>query len=717
MSLRPAPAAPPLAPPGGALTARIWALADTFLPPGLPATARVERLRARLLIVFCWLFVAVAGIAVLPRAADPASTAAELLTFAVYVLLAAAGPFILRATGQVRGVAMGVAIVGLSSAVAGAVAMEGVFSTSIVWVGTLPILLSFLIGPSSTLPAVLVASVVFLGVATLHVFHLAAPASANALIHRVVNLIALTAFSAILARLHEWAAAEAQAGEADAQALFEQAAVQAGVATIVLEGGRVLTANAAADALLSRDGRPLVGTTWAAIAPAGAEAAAAPGAHRVELDVASPAGPRRIEMRSSAIPGRSTPLVLILLIDQTDRWAQERERRLLHARLQETERLDSLGRIAGGVAHDFNNLLVGIMCNAELLAQSPQLSPDDRLSLSDIRTASERAASLVAQLLAYAGRGRAALRPLDAVAATREAVQLAEAARRSPRAIALSATDAAGACTVLADAALFAQVCTNLLTNAIDAGGPNAAPGSVRVQVDSVDANAALLAQSLVPGQPPAPGRYVRVTITDGGPGIPPELRGRLFEPFFTTKSSGSGLGLPAVQGILKRLGGALLLDSPPGAGATFTALFPPSAGVPLEDGPSAERPAAQSSRRLRAMVIDDDPLVRAQIARVLTRAAIAVTEADAGAPALAALDHDPSPVDLVLIDFLLPGMDGVELARHLRRRHPALPLILCSGTVADADVPDGLFAAVVPKPFAPAALVDAVLRATPGVG
>jgi signal transduction histidine kinase/CheY-like chemotaxis protein len=643
------------------------------------------------------------------RATSPEATGAELATFGLGVVLFPLGAAALVGRGSTRPAAIVLLVGAALTLLVGVARTGGLASPSAAWVVTIPFASGFFLGRGSALPAA-AAALGVVGLLSLgHATGLLPALPVADLAYHTTTLSGLLAFTALVARLHEWSAARARAAEEDAAALADLIAAQAGTGAVVVVEGTVRWVNDAALGLLGRPRAETLGRRWDTLVPSVALPLPNGRPNRVELDDAFPGGARHVELRNEPVFTARGPRLLVTLTDQTERVAAARARLRMEARLAESERLESLGRIAGGVAHDFNNLLVGILCNAELLRG--QDSAEGEEAVRDIIVAAENAAGLVGQLLAYAGRGRAVLQEIDAVAAVREAARLSEAARRRPRVCCTEGLDAAA---LWADPALFSQVCTNLLTNAIDATPAEAGPGAVRVRVDRVDADAALLAQDRLPGDPPPPGRFVRITVADSGAGIAESDQGRLFEPFFTTKASGRGLGLAAVQGIVKRLGGALLLESAPGRGARFTVLLPadaprPAAGALAQpDAPDA--PAGPRAPAPPILVVDDDPLARQQLVRVLRRAGWDTAEAGSAGEALQALSAAPRPFAAALIDDLMPDLDGPEAGRALRRAHPEVPLILCmSGPLRPAPRE---FSAALAKPCAPDVLVAAVARA-----
>jgi signal transduction histidine kinase len=320
------------------------------------------------------------------------------------------------------------------------------------------------------------------------------------------------------------------------------------------------------------------------------------------------------------------------------------------------QRLDSLGLVAGGIAHDFNNLLVGVLAEASAAREDPALGDGACEALRRIEAAAGRMSLLTRQLLAYAGRGRMAttrLEPDALLAGLRDHLAgLVEA----PAALELVA--GAGAVVVDAEPGLLRQVVVNLVANARDAGGQ-------RIQVTS---------RMMSRGTSP----WWQLEVSDDGVGIDGETLTRIFDPFFSTKPDRHGLGLSAVHGIVRRLGGDVEVDSRPGAGARFRVRLPI---VPGEAAPAARADAAGPTRRLaglRVLVADDEPSVRATVRRLLERRGALVVAVADGLEAQARLQDDR--FDLAVLDVQMPGADGYDVLTFARALLPALPVILMSG-------------------------------------
>jgi signal transduction histidine kinase len=363
----------------------------------------------------------------------------------------------------------------------------------------------------------------------------------------------------------------------------------------------------------------------------------------------------------------------------------------------DAERIESLGLIAGGIAHDFNNLLVGVLAEASAAGEDADLSEDTREALRRIEAAAGRMTQLTRQLLAYTGRGRFVTVQLDPdgmLGELRDAL-----ARIVQRPAVLDVVPGAGAVVVDADPGLLRQVVVNLVANASDAGGS-------RVEVAS-----RILSRDQAP--------WWQLEVSDDGAGIEPRTLARIFDPFFSTKQDRHGLGLSAVQGIVRRLGGDIEVDSTPGHGARFRVRLPivPGAEPPPPVAAETTSPIPRLAG-LRVLVADDEPSVRATVRRLLERRGALVTVADDGPEAEAALRREP--FDLAVLDVTMPGCSGYDVLAFARAQLPALPVILMSGYVGRSrgeggeEEPD----AFIEKPFTAKLLdgvIDEILRARRG--
>jgi two-component system, cell cycle sensor histidine kinase and response regulator CckA len=273
--------------------------------------------------------------------------------------------------------------------------------------------------------------------------------------------------------------------------------------------------------------------------------------------------------------------------DRTERKAAERGRLELERRLLHAQKLESLGVLAGGVAHDFNNLLMAMLGNLELALQDVPPGTPARPRLEAVGVAARRAAELTRQMLAYSGRGRFATARLDLNGLVSENLHLLRAS--VPATTALDVRLGCGIPAIEADAGQVGQVLSNLATNAAEAIGPE--PGRITLSTGVLDCDAAYLRRTRLEDAPP-PGRYVYLEVADTGCGMDEQTQSQMFDPFFSTKFIGRGLGLPAVLGIVRGHGGAILLETAAGKGAVVRVLFPALEAAPGTAGPAKAAPA-----------------------------------------------------------------------------------------------------------------------------
>ena len=382
----------------------------------------------------------------------------------------------------------------------------------------------------------------------------------------------------------------------------------------------------------------------------------------------------------------------------------ELERRQLELQVERSQRLESLGVLASGIAHDFNNLLVGVLGGAEMLLTTLQ-DPDERAQAEAIRTAGQRAASLTKQMLAYAGRrSLTTTEPVDLAELWQELRTLLEAALSKKARIEL---DFAPGSVVLGERSALMQVFMNLLTNASDALEDK--PGRIFVTTERVHQPEARWSGAL--GAPVRSGSWVLVGVRDTGAGMDEATQKRIFEPFFSTKTRGHGLGLGSCLGIIRAHGGAILVDSAVGLGSTFSVLLPAT-----ESRSVSPPPSAATAPPCRVLVVDDEPLVRLHVLRLLSRLGFTVEDAATGSAGLDAIAR--SRPDVVLLDMMLPDLNGVEVVRRLRASGVNVPVVLCSGDLDAArerGLEPGLVQGMLQKPFDPGQLLEAIQRARAG--
>ena len=362
-----------------------------------------------------------------------------------------------------------------------------------------------------------------------------------------------------------------------------------------------------------------------------------------------------------------------IAIDVTDMKEAEEKRRLLDSRMQYLQKQESLALLAGGIAHDFNNLLVGVMGNADLaLFEVPPGSPL-LPCLKDIKKASARLADLTRQMLAYSGKGRFVVGPVDLSGLVKDMAQLLEVTISKSTLMRFNLE--ADLPVIEADATQIRQVVMNLIVNASEAMGEEG--GVIELHTSSVSATEDYLS-TLFPGQDLPAGLYVCLEISDTGCGISVENTKKIFDPFFSTKFTGRGLGLAAVLGILNGHRAGIKVYSEPNRGTSFK-LFFPSAESPREHLPVRGSSGATSPLRGTVLVADDDDMVLTVAKRMLERFGLSVLCARDGREALELLAQHEG-VSVVLLDLTMPHMDGIEAFREIRQLRPGLPVILSSG-------------------------------------
>ncbi len=349
------------------------------------------------------------------------------------------------------------------------------------------------------------------------------------------------------------------------------------------------------------------------------------------------------------------------------------ERKRFNERLQQIQKLESLGVLAGGIAHDFNNLLTGIMGNASLVLDELPPRSEQHADLQKVLDASQRAAALTRQLLAYAGKGRFVIEPLDLSEVVREISDLIQSS--VPKTVELRLQLAQNLPPIDGDAAQIQQLVMNLVINGAEAIGDNI--GTVIVTTGLKQVDETYIRQSFGPSEI-SPGEYVLLDVTDSGCGMDRPTLARIFDPFFTTKFAGRGLGLAAVLGIVRGHKGALRVYSTPGVGSSFKVLFPVSANQTRERQPAPAATDLEGTGTI--LVIDDEELIRQIATSALTRYGYTVLTAESGPQGVEVLREHAAGVVLVLLDMTMPLLSGEETLQQLRSVNPSVPILLCSG-------------------------------------
>jgi two-component system, cell cycle sensor histidine kinase and response regulator CckA len=380
------------------------------------------------------------------------------------------------------------------------------------------------------------------------------------------------------------------------------------------------------------------------------------------------------------------------------------ERKQLEGQLQQSRRMEAVGRLAGGIAHDFNNLLTIIKGYTELAVQRKDLPPSVRADIEHIDDASERAAGLVRQLLAFSRKQVLQPKNLDLNAVVLGLEKLLQ--RLIGEDIEMKTAVAAGLGTIKADPAQVEQVLMNLVVNARDAMPQG---GRMIVETSNVDLDR-LYASEHVSVKP---GRYVMLAVSDSGIGMSPETIAHIFEPFFTTKggTKGTGLGLATVYGIVKQSGGYIWVYSEPEKGSTFKVYFPRVDEQAEKDLRKRRNEKAERGSET-VLLVEDDDAVRELAEVILTAQGYTVISANGPKQAEEIAEKRADEIDLVLTDVIMPTMSGRELVKKLSARNPKMRVLYMSGYTDNVIAQGGVLEeglAFLQKPFAPRALSQKV--------
>ena len=382
------------------------------------------------------------------------------------------------------------------------------------------------------------------------------------------------------------------------------------------------------------------------------------------------------------------------------------ERKKLETQLLRAQRLESIGTLAGGVAHDLNNVLTPILLTIDLLS-TQVASLEERQLIEKTRASASHGAALVRQLLAFARGVDGERTSIDA----RSAIANVEPLIRQslPSAVQLTVSHVESPWPIEANATQLSQVLVNLALNARDAM-PHG--GTLHIRVDNAIVDSVIAAAN--PGT--EPGRFLRISFSDTGTGIPPALLERIFDPFFTTKAAGkgTGLGLSMVAGIMKGHRGFVQVESEVGRGTTFHLYFPALPAptmVTKADWLTAERGAGEG-----VLLIDDEPAVRDTLRSLLQRAGYSIFPAGDAGTALREFESRRDKISLVITDMMLPDRSGLDVVKSLRARSPHLPIIAISGMMGSGKFDELLHldppVECLSKPLAPRVLLSAAHRA-----
>jgi len=378
----------------------------------------------------------------------------------------------------------------------------------------------------------------------------------------------------------------------------------------------------------------------------------------------------------------------------------------LEQQVRQAQKLEAVGRLAGGMAHDFNNVLVVIKLSTELMLR--QITPESTISklLLQVSTAADRAASLTRQMLAFGRQQMMQTRIINLNSVVSETLQMLR--RVIGEDIQLVTRLSSTVNNSRLDPDQVAQVILNLAVNARDAMPEG---GTLHIETANVE-----LDDTYTKDHPPVqPGRYVMLAVSDTGCGMDKSVLPRIFDPFFTTKEvgKGTGLGLSIVYGIVKQSGGYIWVYSEPGHGTTFKLYFPATAAAlesPVLRSETTSRPAGET-----VLVVEDEAIIRGNVRECLQQLGYEVLEAGSGEFALQLCDENRSKIDIVLTDLVMPGMGGHELASELARRHPEVKMLFMSGYTEDSAARRDILlkgGAFLQKPFSVGDLSSAVQQA-----
>ena len=389
------------------------------------------------------------------------------------------------------------------------------------------------------------------------------------------------------------------------------------------------------------------------------------------------------------IPGRQ-PEFYCIDFDLTERRESEAIQALLQSQLRESQKMEALGTLAGGVAHDFNNIVAAIIGNVELALDDVPANSPARTSLSEIRKASRRARDLVQQILAFSRRQLLERQVIQLEPVVEESARLLRATL--PAGVELSLHVGAGVPNVLADATQIEQVLLNLCTNAWQAV-QGLGHGCVSIRLEAhrgAPVSSRGAAEAVAAATDKEPSLWARLTVRDNGQGMNDETLARMFEPFFTTKApgKGTGLGLAVVHGILRDHDAVLEVQSAPGRGSCFSVFFPAVVGEPASAVSDAARPAppprSAAPRGAHILYLDDDEMIAFLMERLLQRQGYRVTVFTQAAQALAAVGDHTEPFDLVITDYNMPGMSGLDFAGAVKVLRPDTPVAITSGYISE---------------------------------
>lgn len=376
-----------------------------------------------------------------------------------------------------------------------------------------------------------------------------------------------------------------------------------------------------------------------------------------------------VEVRARKTKVGDETVIIGLIRDITERLETEEN-------LRQSQKLQSLGLLAGGVAHDFNNLLVALLGQTSMARHKLEANHPARLHVEKAVQAAKQAAEITKQLLAFSGRGHFQKVILDVNELIEQNLALFQVG--IPKRISLRSDLSEDLPPIEADTGQVQQVIMNLILNAAEAIGDR--PGTIRVLTGTQELTTKDLQYHQLTATPLTPGNYVTIEVSDDGPGIEPHVLDKVFDPFFTTKTTGHGLGLAAVLGIMRGHKGGLIVYSEMEKGTTFKLFLPAASGeVTSLLIPPLEKPASPLPSKT-IMIIDDDNSVRQTVREILEISEYQVIEAADGYTAIELFESAPEAIDLIILDMTMPGLSGEETYQQIRQIKGNARIILSSG-------------------------------------
>ncbi len=410
---------------------------------------------------------------------------------------------------------------------------------------------------------------------------------------------------------------------------------------------------------------------------------------RLELRIqANLARHRKYLYSAAAMVSFSLPVVLFIWLnvvritraDIAERERSAERRRVMEAQMLHVQKLESLGVLAGGIAHDFNNLLMAILGNSDLALMDIQPDSPIRESVTEIKKAALQARELAGQMLAYSGKGRFVVKPIDVSQMVEEMSHILKMSISKKAILKLNLADTLPS--VEADASQIKQVVMNLITNASEALEDKSGTITITTRDLHVDEDDL---QTPYPGKNLTGGKFVSLEVADTGCGMTPETQAKIFDPFFSTKFTGRGLGLAAVLGIIRGHNGTIKITSDPGKGTTMQVLLPAGQVEAVPKPPAAPATVeAEAPANWRGsgtvLLVDDEETVRATGKTMLERLGMEVILACNGCEAIEIFTERSDEIDCVILDLTMPYMNGEEAFGELRRIRNDIPIIMSSG-------------------------------------